>query len=70
MQNFSKRFTPYLVMGIVIVMAIAGLFLLSYLLIWGALVALVLYAVAWIRAKFFQKPAPTRKGRTIDYKEL
>ena len=69
MENFKQRFTPYLVMGIVIVMAIAGLFLLSYLLIWGALVALVLYTVAWVRVKFFQKPTPTRKGRTIDYRE-
>ena len=71
MQKFLERFMPFLVMGVALVVGIIGLFLLSYLLIWGALVAVILYFIAWIGEKIKGKSNKVKKeahkGRTIEH---
>ena len=75
MNNLFARFIPFLMLGLMIVILIAGLILFSYLLIFGALVGVILFLVAWLRNKLFPtkdlttKPPP-KEGRTIDHDEL
>ena len=70
MQKFIERFMPFLVMGIAIVVGIVGIIFLSYVLIWGALIAGILYLVAWISSKFKkQAKNEERKGRTIEHEK-
>ncbi|HSW69162.1 MAG TPA: hypothetical protein VLI69_03245 [Gammaproteobacteria bacterium] len=64
MNNLFQRLMPFLFLGIMLVVLVAGLILLSYLLIWGAIVGLVLFLIAWIREKFF----PTRQLTKSDKK--
>lgn len=70
MKKFTERFIPFLVLGIALVIGVVGIFLLSYVLIWGAIVAVVLYVIAWVKNKFSAKPEKVKtpeKGRTIDH---
>ena len=72
MQNLFARLVPFIFLGIAIVAFIFGLMLLTYLFVFGALVGLVLFTVAWIRQKFFaskQISVPKRRGQTIDHDE-
>jgi hypothetical protein len=70
MRSLPSRFMPYLMLGIMLVILTAGLILLSYLLVFGALVGLALFAVAWLKAKLFppsQLPqVKPKQGRIID----
>jgi len=66
-------------MGVFVVLFILGLIFFSYLLIIGAIVGLILFGIAYLRAKFFQQkvkktePSSTHKkvhhGRTIDHEK-
>lgn len=74
MNRLLQQLLPFLFLGMIIVMLIAGIVLLSYLLIFGALVGVVLYVVALIRDKFFSSKDLTvrskrqnKTGRTIDH---
>ncbi|MDR3490485.1 MAG: hypothetical protein P4M12_00415 [Gammaproteobacteria bacterium] len=74
MQNFLARFMPFLILGLMIVILIAGLVLLSYLLIFGALIGVVLFSAAWLKNKLFPSKDittnPPKSGRTIDHDDL
>lgn len=67
-ERFFQSFFPFFVLGVGIVLALLGIFLFSYLLIGGAIVALVLYCIAWIRNRFLQKQNTSKKkqGRIIE----
>jgi len=75
-MSILSRILPFLFFGMFIVVLVVGLVLLSYLLIFGAIVGLFLFALAWIRDKFFapkdvvpyQKPQKGT-GRTFDHDE-
>jgi len=71
MQTFFARFVPFLVVGIMLVLLFVGLFILSNLLIFGAIVGMILYAVAWIRELLTRKksalPEKKRSNRTIEH---
>ena len=58
-------------MGIALVVGINWFLLFSYVLIWGALVALILYSVAWIKNKLSKHPNtkknPPKTGTTIEH---
>jgi hypothetical protein len=71
-----SRLLPFLLLGMFIVMLVVGLILLWYLLIFGAIVGLFLFALAWIREKFFTPKdlVPYKKNRkesnrTIDHED-
>ena len=72
MQLFS-RIVPFLFLGLFLVVLVLGLILFSYLLILGALVGIVLFAIAWLRDKLFarenlpQKQPPEKHGRIIEH---
>lgn len=73
MQKFMRKLLPFIGFGIVLVLLLVGVILLSYLLVYGALIGLVLFTVAWLRDKFFpSKKIATRvkPGRTIDHDDL
>ncbi len=69
-KNLLSKLVPFLVLGVMLVILVVGLILLSYLLIWGALVGLVLFFIAFIKEKFFpsrQLTKVNKPGRIIDH---
>ncbi|RDI46520.1 hypothetical protein [Aquicella lusitana] len=71
MQRFLNQLIPFLLLGIAIVAFVLGIMLLAYLFLFGAIVGLILFVIAWIRQKFFpaKTVARTKKrtsGRIID----
>jgi len=74
MNEFIRRLLPFIYIGILIVVLIFGIILVLHLLVLGALVGIGLFAIAWIKAKFFPPKNLTphikhRPGRTIDHDE-
>jgi hypothetical protein len=75
MKTLFNRLLPFIMPGILIVVFIAGMVIFSYLLFWGVLVGLVLFAVSWIKRTFFSTKSPIdqaekpRRGRIIEHKE-
>lgn len=74
MKNSLHKLTPFIIFGIMIFIFIAGLVILSYILIFGALIGLVLFVAQWLRDKLISRKSnlPTkteRKGRIIDHDE-
>lgn len=73
MKNLLAKLIPFIFLGMVLVIFIVGIILLSYLLIWGAVVGMVLFLIAWIREKLFpsKQLTPTQKkqssGRIIEH---
>lgn len=70
MQNFFARLMPFLLLGMAIVAFAFGIVLFAYLLLFGALVGLVLFVIAWIRDKFIRskrKNMTKTSHRTIDH---
>lgn len=70
MPSFFSRIVPFLVLGLMLVLLFAGLVLLSYLLVFGALVGIGLFVIAWIKEKIFPLiPAskPEKQGRIIEH---
>lgn len=59
MNNESKKLLdyvlPFIGLGILVVLLIVGIVLAFHLIIWGTLVGLILFGIAYIRAKFFRK---------------
>ena len=86
MPVFLSRIMPYFIAGILIVLAILGVIVLSYVFLWGVLIGGILYFVIWMKNKLFpsKKPADTEQfyasyrytvkkddeGEIIDYKEI
>ena len=70
-----SRIMPFISLGIAIVLLILGLFLMVHILIWGAIIGLILYLFALIKAKFFPNPHHSlqtrddKPGRTFDHEE-
>lgn len=73
MQTIFGRLVPFIFIGIMLVLFVVGLIVISYLLIFGAIVGLCLFVIAWIREKLIKKnnyPAEVKKkrtGQTIDH---
>lgn len=77
-----KRTSPpsllsFLYIGILLVMTVVGIMIFSWLLLLGAVTGLCLYALYWIRERFFpdtsrpssRKPF-VRTGRVIDHDDI
>lgn len=67
---------PFILLGLAIVTLFFGLILFAYLFIFGAIVGVILFALAWIRQYFFpakhiiiRQPPPDKKGRTFEHKK-
>ena len=80
MRDWLLKFTPFFYLGIMLIAAFFSLVLFSWLFILGALVGGILYLVAYIRSRFFNKnksdelvtrtiytDKSTKTGRTIDH---
>lgn len=71
-ERFAAKLLPFLGMGVFIVLFIFGLMVLSYVLIIGAVIGLILFLINYIRTKFshtHKKPhhLHQHRGRTIDH---
>ena len=72
-MRLINRLIPFLIAGILLAAIAFGLVLLAYLFLIGTVAGMILYAVAWVRERFFtpKKPArpPKTSGRVIDSDE-
>jgi ABC-type siderophore export system fused ATPase/permease subunit len=75
-----SRILPFIISGIVIVLAVMALLVLSSAIFWGTLLGLVIYAIAQIKRNFFNgrnynkvmkttRRTETKQGRIIDLDE-
>jgi hypothetical protein len=72
MKNIYAKIMPFFMLGIALVLIFYGLILLAYLFVFGAIVGMVLFGIAWIKAKFFASrniSVPKRRGHTIEHDE-
>lgn len=76
MNRLLLQLIPFILLGVLLVIFVAGIILFSYLLILGAAVGLVLFVIQWIRMKFSPKSKhlsqyqdPKRPGRTFDHRK-
>jgi predicted lipid-binding transport protein (Tim44 family) len=75
MQNFLKKLIPFLFLGFMIVVLVGGLILLSYLLMFGLILGVILFCVSWLKTRLFASKEmtikePPKTGRTFDHDEL
>ena len=68
LSRLLLQIVPYLWFGLFILIGLAGLILLSYLLIWGAILGVLLYAIFYVKQRFFTKNRPPvrKMGRIYD----
>lgn len=68
------RFISFIFLGIMIVILVLGIIFLSYLLILGAIVGVILFLIVWIKEQLFSKKKalqPRKKSsHTIDHDDL
>jgi len=74
MKNVLAKILPFFFLGVMLVILFVGFVLLSYLLILGAVVGLVLFVIAWVREKLFPSKQLTKtdkpkSGRIIDHED-
>lgn len=74
MKNLLLKIIPFLFLGMMLVILVVGFILLSYLLIWGAIVGLILFIITWVREKLFPSKELTKtdkpkSGRIIDHED-
>jgi hypothetical protein len=75
MKLLLAKVWPFIALGITIVIFVAGIVILSYVLIFGALIGLILFAIQWLRNSLFAKKTPPpekveHKGRIIDHDDV
>ncbi len=70
MQRFLQQLVPFVLIGVAIVAFAFGIMLLAYLFLFGALLGMFLFALTWLKNKFFAPKAQAKKvvrtGRVID----
>ena len=74
-KQFISQFLPYIFVGVRLAVFVARAIILSYVLIWGLIVGTILFIIAAIKNKFFnKKPAANDpeqpQGRIIEHDEL
>lgn len=68
-SSFLSSLLPFIFLGIGIALCVIMLILLAYVVVWGLLIAIVLWLAFIIKNKFF--PAkPRKRGITIDHKDI
>jgi hypothetical protein len=69
-QSFLSRLVPFIMLGVAIVAFFFGMLIMAYIFVFGALVGMALFAVAWVRTKFFPNKGLVKRGRTYDHNDL
>lgn len=72
MKKILDRLIPFVVLGVVLVIFVFGIIFLSYLLIWGAIIGLILFVIGWVKEKFSRtrgrsSPEMKKEGRIIEH---
>jgi polyferredoxin len=52
------RFLPYLIIAFMLMMFVAAIFIFSYIFIFALIIGFILFAIGFIRAKFFGHTKP------------
>ncbi|OGT38427.1 MAG: hypothetical protein A3F12_02890 [Gammaproteobacteria bacterium RIFCSPHIGHO2_12_FULL_38_14] len=69
MKRLLSQLVPFIFIGIAIVAFAFGIMLLAYLFVFGAIIGLILFIVAWLKQTFFphkKNPPQKKRGRVID----
>lgn len=76
MNKLFKQITPFIFIGAALVALTFSIFILAYLLLFGAFVGIILFALNWLRARFLTpgkisslEQYKNRSGRIIDIHE-
>ncbi len=74
-QNpFLAKIIPFIGMGITVVIIIFAIIIGIYLLIFGAIIGFILFAIAYIKQKFFSQSSNSsevmKKGQTYDHDDF
>lgn len=68
--RFIESLAPYLIIGVAIALLVGILIMLSYVLVWGLLVGVVLWGIVRIKLFLTQKSSSTiQSGRIIEYED-
>ena len=70
--SLSSRLTQYLTFGVVVLLLILAVVAFSYILIFGALIGVVLFAISYVKQRWFNTGKgkinqPGKTNRTIDH---
>ncbi len=72
-----NRLASFIGMGIFLVLLVVGIIVFSYIILIGAAIGLVLFAIAYVRARFFNRAKQTtpkenspESGRVIEHDEI
>ena len=71
MPNLFRKLSPILILCLAVLLFGFGLMVMTYLILFGAIVGTVLYVANWIQARFLTPPkkkqaARPMQGRVID----
>ncbi len=71
-QSFLARLIPFVLLGVAIVAFVLGMIVMAYIFVFGALLGLAIFAITWVRAKFFPNKnlGIVKRGRTYDHNDL
>jgi hypothetical protein len=72
MQSFFARLIPFILLGVAIVAFVLGMIVMAYVFVFGALLGMAIFAIAWVRTKFFPNNTKgvVKRGRTYDHNDL
>lgn len=70
MRRLFNKLMPFLIAGIMLAVMAFGIVLLAYLFLIGTVIGMILFAINWVRERYFSPPKkePPRQpsGRVID----
>lgn len=76
MRRFFNQLIPFILAGIALAALAFGIFILAYLFFIGAIIGFVLFAISWLKHKFFPSKTMVKKKQqprvidTDDWKKL
>jgi len=77
MKKIVSSILPFIFLGIMIVVFLAGIVIFSYVLIFGALIGFILFLISFIKERLFGKQNENtniqkkpKAGRTINHDDL
>ncbi|MBS0358828.1 MAG: hypothetical protein JSS53_06145 [Proteobacteria bacterium] len=71
LETFFENIMPFVIIGVSIALSILAIIVFAYVFIWGLIIGLLLFSVAYIKERFFTKHKPHEKtARIIEHDEI
>ncbi len=70
--TLGQKIMPFLILGISLAVLVVAVIFIFYVVVWGLVIGLILFGVAWVKEKFFPQKASVNVakesfGRTIEH---